>query len=192
METNDFLKDIDTTPVNWDEIDTAKLENDCDQTPVDSEFENYLNDLPDDLNHILDVIELTENEIQKKCRLLNEGIYNTMHKKIYSLVKLDDDYVYNKVIDSTIRYKNTRHFNDLYSLYKKLGSEDIRKFCYTEIHSMYCRQVQQLMLGVRKQKNDQIRNTRNEQIFNLIDSGMKYADIAAKFGLSEISIKKLA
>lgn len=188
METNDFLKDIDMTPVNWDEIDLAKLENDCDRTPVDREFENYLNDLPDDLNHILDVIELTENEIQKKCRLLNEGIYNTMHKKIYSLVKLDDDYVYNKVIDSTIHYKNTRHLNDLYSLYKKLGSEDIRKFCYTEIHSMY---VDQIRRNISK-TNKKTKKYRNEQIFNLIDSGMKYADIAAKFGLSEISIKKLA
>lgn len=33
---------------------------------------------------------------------------------------------------------------------------------------------------------------RNQEIFKLIDDGIRYKDIAAKFGLSEISIKKLA
>ena len=78
--------------------------------------------------------------------------------------------------------------NDLYSLYRRLSDKDIRKFCRTEIHSLY---VQQIRKSIAK-KNKANRAERNKHICECIDAGMKYADIAAKFSLSEISIKKLA
>lgn len=189
---SDFLEGIEIQPVDWNSIDTSKVPEDCDKTPVDYEFECYQTDIPDDIGAILDVVQATEDEIRRKCKLLNEGVFNSMKAKIRNLVKLDDAVVFEKVIDSTIRYKNSHHFNDLYSLYRKLGGDDIRKFCYTEIHSMYCRQVQQLMLGVRKAKSDAARAERNSKIFKLIDDGIRYKEIAAKFNMSEISIKKLA
>lgn len=129
-----------------------------------------------------------EDEIRRKCKELNEAIYNSMKRKAPRLIKLDDDVVYEKIIDSTIKYKNTRHFNDLYSLYRRLGDKDIRKFCYTEIHSMYVEQVRRAIA----KKPSKFIEERNRKIFDLIDQGVRYAEIAAKFALSEISIKKLA
>lgn len=187
-----FLSGIDMTPVDWDSIDTSKVPEDCDRTLVDFEFEHYLTDIPDDVNYILDVVEQTEAIIKARVLELNEGVYNTMKEKAPYLVKLDDDVVYDKVIDSTIRYKNSRHLNDLYSLYRRLSDKDIRKFCRTEIHSMYAYQIRKSIRLSNKLKNKANRAERNKQIFECIDAGMKYADIAAKFSLSEISIKKLA
>lgn len=183
-----FLSGIDMTPIDWDSIDTSKIPEDCDRTPVDFEFEHHLTDTPDDINYILDVVEQTEAIIKTRALELNEGVYNKMKEKAPYLVKLDDDVVYDKVIDSTIKYKNSRHLNDLYSLYRRLSDKDIRKFCRTEIHSLY---VQQIRKSIAK-KNTANRAERNQRIFDCIDAGMKYADIAAKFSLSEISIKKLA
>lgn len=183
-----FLSGIDMTPVDWDSIDTSKVPEDCDKTPVDFEFEHYLTDTPDDINYILDVVEQTEAIIKARALELNEGVYNKMKRKVPSLVKLDDEAVFQTIIDSTIKYKNSRHLNDLYSLYRRLSDKDIRRFCYTEIHSLY---VQQIRKSIVK-KNKANRAERNKQIFACIDTGMKYADIAAKFSLSEISIKKLA
>ena len=182
------LSGIDMTPVDWDSIDTTKVPEDCDITPVDVEFEHYLTDIPDDVNYILDVVEQTEAIIKARANELNEGVYNKMKRKVPSLVKLDDEAVFQTIIDSTIKYKNSRHLNDLYSLYRRLSDKDIRKFCRTEIHSLY---VQQIRKSIVK-KNKANRAARNKQIFKCIDAGMKYADIAAKFSLSEASIKKLA
>ena len=183
-----FLSGIDMTPIDWDSIDTTKVPEDCDRTPVDFEFELHLTDTPDDINYILDVVEQTESIIKARALELNEGVYNTMKRKAPYLVKLDDEVVYNKVIDSTIKYKNSRHLNDLYSLYRRLSDKDIRKFCKTEIHSLYVQQIRKSIVN----KNKANRAERNKQIFKCIDAGMRYADIAAKFSLSEISIKKLA
>ena len=187
-----FLSGIDMTPVDWDSIDTAKVPEDCDKTSVDVEFEHSLTDIPDDVNYILDVVEQTEAILKARVLELNEGVYNTMKEKAPYLVKLDDDVVYDKVIDSTIRYKNSRHLNDLYSLYRRLSDKDIRKFCRTEIHSMYAYQIRKSIRLSNKLKNKANRAERNKQICDCIDAGMKYADIAAKFSLSEISIKKIA
>ena len=136
-KTENFLDGIEMTQTDWDSIDTSKIPNDCDKTPVDIEFESFMTDIPDDVDRILDVVDTVEKNIKSIAKELNEAVFNTMKTKAPYLVKLDDDVVFNKVIDSTIRYKNSRHLNDLYSLYRRLSDKDIRKFCYTEIHSMY-------------------------------------------------------
>lgn len=187
-KTENFLDGIESTQIDWDSIDTSKIPTDCDKTPVDTEFESRMADIPDDVERILDIVDIVEKHIQSRAKAFNEAIFNSMKKKAPYLVKLDDDVVYQKVIDSTIRYKNSRHLNDLYSLYRRLSDKDIRKFCYAEIHSMYVQQIRK-SLGL-KNKADKI--TRNQRIFDCIDAGMRYAEIAAKFNLSEISIKKLA
>lgn len=187
-KTENFLDGIEITQTDWDSIDTSKIPNDCDKTPLDIEFESFMTDIPDDVERILDVVDIVEKNIKARAKELNEAVFNTMKEKAPYLVKLDDDVVYNKVIDSTIKYKNSRHLNDLYSLYRRLSDKDIRKFCYTEIHSMYACQIRK-SIGL-KRKSDKI--TRNQRIFDCIDAGMRYAEIAAKFNLSEISIKKLA
>ena len=187
-KTENFLDSIEMTQTNWDSIDTSKITNDCDETHVDNEFESFMADMPDDVERILDIVDIVEKHIQSRAKAFNEAVFNSMKKKAPYLVKIDDDVVFNKVIDSTIRYKNSRPLNDLYSLYRRLSDKDIRKFCYTEIHSMYVQQIRK-SLGL-KNKADKI--TRNQRIFDCIDAGMRYAEIAAKFNLSEISIKKLA
>ena len=120
-----------------DSIDTSKIPNDCDEIPVDKEFESCMADIPDDVERILDIVDIVEKHIKSRAKAFNEAVFNTLKKKAPYLVKIDDDVVFNKVIDSTIRYKNSRPLNDLYSLYRRLSDKDIRKFCYTEIHSMY-------------------------------------------------------
>lgn len=187
-----FLSGIDMTLIDWDSIDTSKVPEDCDKTPVDFEFEHHLTDTPDDINYILDVVEQTEAIIKARVLELNEGVYNKMKEKAPYLVKLDDEAVFQTIIDSTIKYKNSRHLNDLYSLYRRLSDKDIHKFCRTEIHSMYAYQIRKSIRLRNKLKNKANRAERNKQIFECIDAGMRYADIAAKFSLSEISIKKLA
>lgn len=183
-----FLDGIEMTQTDWDSIDTSKIPNDCDKTPLDIEFESFMTDVPDDVERILDIVDIVEKNIKLRAKELNEAVFNTMKEKAPYLVKLDDDVVYDKIIDSTIRYKNSHHLNDLYSLYRRLSDKDIRKFCYTEIHSMYVGQIRK-SIGL-KRNSDKI--TRNKRIFDCIDAGMRYAEIAAKFNLSEISIKKLA
>ena len=183
-----FLSGIDMTPIDWDSIDTSKVPEDCDKTSVVVEFEHYLIDIPDDVNHILVVVEQTEAIIKACAKELNKAMYNKMKNKVPSLVKLVDEAVFQTIIDSTIKYKNSRHLNDLYSLYRRLSDKDIRKFCRTEIHSLY---VQQIRKSIAK-KNKANRAERNTHIFECIDAGMRYADIAAKFSLSEATIKKLA
>lgn len=187
-KTENFLDGIEMTQTNWDSIDTSKIPNDCDKTPIDTEFESFMTDIPDDVERILDVVDIVEKNIKSRAKELNEAVFNTMKKKAPYLVKLDDDVVFNKVIDSTIRYKNSRHLNDLYSLYRRLSDKDIRKFCYTEIHSMYACQIRKSLVF----KNKADKTARNQRIFDCIDAGMRYAEIASKFNLSEISIKKLA
>lgn len=187
-KTENFLDGIEMTQTDWDSIDASKIPNDCDKTPLDIEFESFMTDIPDDVERILDMVDIVEKNIKSRAKELNEAVFNTMKKKAPYLVKLDDDVVYDKIIDSTIRYKNSHHLNDLYSLYRRLSDKDIRKFCYTEIHSMYAQQIRK-SIGL-KHKSD--KNTRNQRIFDCIDAGMRYAEIAAKFNLSEISIKKLA
>ena len=183
-----FLDGIEMTQTDWDSIDTSKIPNDCDKTPLDIEFESFMTDVPDDVERILDIVDIVEKNIKLRAKELNEAVFNTMKEKASYLVKLDDDVVYDKIIDSTIRYKNSHHLNDLYSLYRRLSDKDIRKLCYTEIHSMYVGQIRK-SIGL-KRNSDKI--TRNQRIFDCIDAGMRYAEIAAKFNLSEISIKKLA
>ena len=183
-----FLDGIEMTQTDWDSIDTSKIPNDCDKTPLDIEFESFMTDIPDDVERILDIVDIVEKNIKLRAKELNEAVFNTMKEKAPYLVKLDDDVVYDKIIDSTIRYKNSHHLNDLYSLYRRLSDKDIRKLCYTEIHSMYVGQIRK-SIGL-KRSSDKI--TRNQRIFDCIDSGMRYVEIAAKFNLSEISIKKLA
>ena len=183
-----FLDGIEMTQTDWDSIDTSKIPNDCDKTPIDIEFESFMTDIPDDVERVLDIVDTVEHNIKSRAKELNEAVFNTMKEKAPYLVKLDDDVVYDKIIDSTIRYKNSHHLNDLYSLYRRLSDKDIRKFCYTEIHSMYVGQIRK-SIGL-KHTSDKI--TRNQRIFDCIDTGMRYAEIAAKFNLSEISIKKLA
>ena len=187
-KTENFLDGIEMTQTDWDSIDTSKIPNDCDKTQIDNEFESCIVDIPDDVERILDIVDIVEKHIKSRAKAFNEAVFNTLKKKAPYLVKVDDDVVFNKVIDSTIRYKNSRPLNDLYSLYRRLSDKDIRKFCYTEIHSLYVQQIRK-SLGL-KNKADKI--TRNQRIFDCIDAGMRYAEIAAKFNLSEISIKKLA
>lgn len=136
-KTANFLDGIESTQIDWDSIDTSKIPNDCDETPVDNEFESCMADIPDDVERILDIVDIVEKHIQSRAKAFNEAVFNSMKKKAPYLVKLDDDVVFNKIIDSTIKYKNSRPLNDLYSLYRRLSDKDIRKFCYTEIHSMY-------------------------------------------------------
>ena len=136
-KTENFLDGIESTQIDWDSIDTSKIPNDGDKTPVDNEFESCMADIPDDVERILDIVDIVENNIKSRAKAFNEAVFNSMKKKAPYLVKIDDDVVFNKVIDSTIRYKNSRPLNDLYSLYRRLSDKDIRKFCYTEIHSMY-------------------------------------------------------
>ena len=194
--TNDkienFLDGIEMTKTDWDSIDTSKIPNDCDKTPLDIEFESFMTDIPDDVERILDVVDIVEKNIKSRAKELNEAVFNTMKEKAPYLVKLDDDVVYDNIIDSTIRYKNSHHLNDLYSLYRRLSDKDIRKFCYTEIHSMYAYQIRKSIRLNNKLNNKAKKATRNQRIFDCIDAGMRYAEIAAKFNLSEISIKKLA
>lgn len=191
-KTANFLDGIEMTQTNWDSIDTSTIPNDCDETHVDSEFESRMADIPDDVERILDIVDIVEQHIKSRAKELNEAVFNTMKEKAPYLVKLDDDVVYQKVIDSTIRYKNSRQLNDLYSLYRRLSDKDIRKFCYTEIHSMYAYQIRKSIRLNNKLKNKADKAARNQRIFDCIDAGMRYAEIAAKFNLSEISIKKLA
>lgn len=136
-KTKNFLDGIEMTQTNWDSIDTSKITNDCDETQIDKEFESCMADIPDDVERILDIVDIVEKHIQSRAKAFNEAVFNTLKKKAPYLVKLDDVVVFNKVIDSTIRYKNSHHLNDLYSLYRRLSDKDIRKFCYAEIHSMY-------------------------------------------------------
>ena len=136
-KTENFLDGIEMTQTDWNSIGTSKIPNDCDETPVDIEFESIMADIPDDVERILDVVDIVGKHIKSRAKELNEAVFNTIKQKAPYLVKLDDDVVFNKVIDSAIRYKNSRHLNDLYSLYRRLSDKDIRKFCYTEIHSMY-------------------------------------------------------
>lgn len=89
-----FLSGIDMTLIDWDSIDTSKVPEDCDKTPVDFEFEHHLTDTPDDINYILDVVEQTEAIIKARVLELNEGVYNKMKEKAPYLVKLDDEAVF--------------------------------------------------------------------------------------------------
>lgn len=89
-----FLSGIDMTPVDWDSIDTSKVPEDCDITPVDVEFEHYMTDIPDDVNYILDVVEQTEAIIKARAKERNEAVYNKMKRKVPSLVKLVDEFVF--------------------------------------------------------------------------------------------------
>ena len=187
-KTENFLDGIEMTQTDWDSIDTSKIPHDCDKTQIGKKFESCMAEIPDDIERILDVVDIVEKNIKSRAKAFNEAVFNSMKKKAPYLIKLDDDVVFNKVIDSTIRYKNSRHLNDLYSLYRRLSDKDIRKFCYSEIHSMYACQIRK-SLGL---KNKADKATRNQRIFDCIDAGMRYAEIAAKFNLSEISIKKLA
>lgn len=185
-DQTDFLSGIEQTPVDWDSIDTSRLPDDCDMSKIDWEYENYVKDIPEEISEIQSVVQLTEENIHRKCILLNEGVYNTLKAKFNKLIKIDDDIVYNRVIDSTIKYKSTHFFKDMYSLYRKLNDNDIRKFCYVEIHSMYVDQIRKCMAKANKVSKQQ----RNEKIFALIRQGVKYAEIAAAFNMSLASIKK--
>lgn len=183
-----FLSSIDMTPIDWDSIDTSKIPEDCYTTPIDVEFERFITDVQDDASCILDDVYRTENNIKARAKELNEAVYNTMKRRANYLSKLDDEDVCQTVIDSTIKYKNSRHLNNLYQLYRRLNDKDIRKFCYVEIHSLYVHQIRKSIVKNNKMK----RAERNKLIFECIDAGMRYIDIANKFSLSEISIKKLA
>lgn len=185
-DQNDFMSGIEQTPVDWDSIDTSRLPDDCDMSKIDWEYENYVKDIPEEISEIQTVVQLTEENIHRKCRIINEGVYNTLKAKFSKLIKIDDDIVYNRVIDSTIKYKNTRCFKDMYSLYRKLNDKDIRKLCYVEIHSMYVGQIRKCISKANKFSKQQ----RNERIFKMIEDGVKYADIAAAFNMSLASIKK--
>lgn len=185
-DQTDFMSGIEQTPVDWDSIDTSRLPDDCDMSKIDWQYENYIKDIPEEISEIQSVVQLTEENIHRKCILLNEGVYNTLKAKFNKLIKIDDDIVYNRVIDSTIKYKSTHFFKDMYSLYRKLNDNDIRKFCYVEIHSMYVDQIRKCMSKANKVSKQQ----RNEKIFALIRQGVKYAEIAATFNMSLASIKK--
>ena len=89
-----FLSVIDMTSIDWDSINTTKVPEDCDRTPVDVEFEHYLTDIPDDVDRILDVVDTVEKTIKARAKELNEGVYNTMKEKAPYLVKLDDEAVF--------------------------------------------------------------------------------------------------
>lgn len=194
MENNEFMEDIEQNEIDWNSIDISKIPSDIDITPIDNSYESYDSNIDtsvafaDIAGKVLDFIVQKQNDIRKVCEELNEGIFNSLKAKVKNLVKLDDGIVYQKVIDSTIKYKITHNFDDLYSLYKKLNDKDIRKFCYVEIKTMY---VQQLRTAIANSHKHQ-RSERNEKIFQMIDEGVKYADIAATFGMALVSIKKLA
>lgn len=93
-KTENFLDSIEMTQTNWDSIDTSKITNDCDETPVDNEFESFMADIPDDVERILDIVDIVEKHIQSRAKAFNEAVFNSMKKKAPYLVKLDDDVVY--------------------------------------------------------------------------------------------------
>lgn len=193
MENNEFMKDICQQDVNWDSIDTATLPDDIDITPIDKDYESYKAHCDESVLYadfaakVLDFIQQKQNDIRKVCEELNEGIFNSMKAKTPTLAKLDDKVVYQKIIDSTIKYKITHNFDDLFSLYKKLNDKDIRKFCFVEIRSMY---VQQIRIGIAN-SNKIARGARNVEIVNMRACGAPYAKIAERFDLSIASVKKI-
>ena len=93
-KTENFLDGIEMTQTDWDSIDTSKIPNDCDKTPVDNEFESCMADIPDDVERILDIVDIVEQHIKSRAKAFNEAVFKTLKKKAPYLVKLDDDVVY--------------------------------------------------------------------------------------------------
>ena len=68
-KTENFLDGIEMTHTDWDSIDTSKIPNDCDKTPLDIEFESFMTDIPDDVERILDVVDIVEKNIKSMLSL---------------------------------------------------------------------------------------------------------------------------
>lgn len=142
---NEFMENIENQKIDWASVNTAIMPANADVTPVDRDYESGASNVDssagfkDAAMAALDCVLEKQEAIRLVCLQLNDGVFNSLKQKTGSIVKIDDAVVFEKVIDSTIKYKRRKNFNDLYSLYRRLNDKDIRKFCYTEIRSLYAR-----------------------------------------------------